>query len=32
MSGLKPNLIVMMAFKLFFFFFKLSNYLIRENV
>lgn len=31
MSGLKPNLIVMMAFKLFFFK-KLSNYLIRENV
>lgn len=31
MSGLKPNLIVMMAFKLFFLK-KLSNYLIRENV
>lgn len=33
MSGLKPNLIGMMAFKFVcFFVFKLSNYLIRENV
>lgn len=32
MSGLKPNLIGMMAFKFFVFFLKLSNYLIRENV